>query len=92
MNKCLKITLTVEPKTEFLQDIVQKYARKFELEGLAQPVGGSKVKIIICGEKEHVDDFVDIIHKESPQADVQDIEIEPFLKDRDYRGVFRVIE
>lgn len=91
MNKCLKITLTIEPKAGFLQNFVQKYARKFELEGLAQPVGSGKVKIIICGEKEHVDDFVDVIHKESPK-EVHDIEIEPFLKDRDYRGVFRVIE
>jgi acylphosphatase len=92
MNKCLRITLTVEPKAAFLQNVVQKYARKFELEGLAQPMGSDKVRIIVCGEKELVDDFIDIIHKESPKADVQDIEIEPFLKDKDYRGVFRVIE
>jgi acylphosphatase len=92
MNKCLKITLTLEIKTGFLHNVVQKYARKFELEGLAQSVGGDKVKIIICGDKEHVDDFIDVIHKESPKAAVQDIEIEPFLKDKDYRGVFRVIE
>jgi acylphosphatase len=92
MNKCLKITLTVEPKNGFLHNVIQKYARKFGLEGLAQALGKDKIKIIVCGERDHVDHFVDIIHKESPKENIEDIEIEPFLKDKDYRGVFRVIE
>lgn len=92
MNKCLKITIKVGPKQGFIQNIVLKNARKFGLEGLAQPVGEDKVRIIVCGDKEQVDSFVDIIHKESSKDKVEDIEIEPHLKDKDYRGVFRVIE
>jgi len=91
MNKCLKITLTLKPTEGFLQNVIQQNARNFGLEGIVQPFGDDKVKIIVCGEKEKVDYFVDSIHKESVQA-VTDIEIEPYIKDRDYRGVFRVIE
>lgn len=92
MNKCLKITLTLNPKEGFLQNVIQQNARKFELEGIVQALSSDKVKIIVCGEKEQVDFFVDSIHKESVQAAIKDIEIEPYIKDRDYRGVFRVIE
>lgn len=92
MNKCLKITLTLEPHEGFLQNVIQNNARKFELEGIVQAVGEGKVKIIVCGQKEQVDFFVDSIHKESTHETIKDIEIEPYIKDRDYRGVFRVIE
>jgi acylphosphatase len=76
----------------FLQKVVQKTARKYGLEGVAQLMGGQKVKIVVCGVKEHVDSFVDIIHKELEKPYNDTLEIEPFLKDRDYRGVFRIIE
>ena len=92
MNKCLKITLTLDPQEGFLQNVIQQNARKFDLEGIVQALSSDKVKIIVCGEKEHVDFFVDSIHKESTQTTIKDIEIEPYIKDRDYRGVFRVIE
>lgn len=92
MNKCLKITLTLDPKEGFLQNVIQQNARKFELEGIVQALSSDKVKIIVCGEKEQVDFFVDSIHKESVETTIKDIEIEPYIKDRDYRGVFRVIE
>ncbi len=92
MNKCLKIMLTLEPREDFLHNIVQKYARKYNLEGLAQSLGQNKIKIIVCGKKDQVDFFVDMMHKESPKENIEDIEVEPFLKDKDYRGVFRIIE
>lgn len=100
MHKCLKITLTLESEArelqsngnEFLQNVVQKYARKYGLEGMAQPTSLGKIKIIVCGHKDKVDGFVDVIHKESTGQQIEDIEIEPYLKDKDYRGVFRVLE
>ncbi|MBA3954607.1 acylphosphatase [Candidatus Dependentiae bacterium] len=92
MNKCLRIILQIKPKERLIHSIVQQHARDLDLEGLVQPVNAQKLKIIICGKKEKVDLFVDMLHRESAQEDIQDIEIEPFLKDKDYRGVFRVIE
>lgn len=101
MNKCLKIIITIEPTVDepgkqvgdnLLQNVIQKNARKYGLEGMAQPISCDKIKIIICGHKDHVDVFVDLIHKESPSENIGDIEIEAHLKDRDYRGIFRVLE
>jgi len=84
--------LGTEPKKEFLHDVVKKNARKYGLEGLVQNIGKDKVKIVVCGELEQVNLFIDILHKEIALNDIALIEIEPFLKDKDYRGVFRVIE
>ncbi|CDK30389.1 acylphosphatase [Candidatus Babela massiliensis] len=95
MNKCLRINIileTLENKEENLKNIIQRFAKKHELEGLAQSIDHNHIKVIVCGEKENVDNFVDKIHKEISTFDIQDIEIEPFTKDKDYRGVFRLIE
>lgn len=89
MNKCLKIILYISDLNNFCQETILIMARNCELEGTAQCIDKKTIKIIICGEKEQVDDFVDLLNKESES--IQDIEIEPFLRDKDYRGVFRII-
>lgn len=93
MNKCLRITFIADFPEGFLQSFIQKHAKKLQLEGIAQVIGpGKKVRIIACGAKDDVDAFLDILHKGSSACDLENIEVEPFLKDKDYRGVFRVIE
>lgn len=93
MKKCLKITFAADVPEGFLQSSVQKHARKFSIEGTAQIITADNlVKVIVCGEKESVDTFLDNLHKDFSKANINDYEIEPFLKDKDYRGVFRIIE
>ena len=94
MNKCLKITLRGDLPKGFLQSYIQKHAKKLSLEGTVQILNGGEqvIRIIACGTKEDVDTFLDLIYKGSTQADLEEIVAEPFLKERDYRGVFRVIE
>lgn len=93
MNKCLKITFSSSIPEGFLQDFVQTNAKKLNLEGMVQIVSTeNKIKLIVCGDKDAVDQFVDLLHKGSGKTIPDDIQIEPFLKDKDYRGVFRVIE
>ena len=92
MNKCLKITFIAEPREHLLYTVIQQQARQRNLEGLTQPIGPDKIKIVVCGKKEEVDSFVDYLHSQALEEHITSIEIEPFLKDRDYRGVFRVIE
>lgn len=79
-------------KQGFLHDFVQDHARKLELEGTAQSQQPDIVKIIVVGTTEAIDSLLDVLHKESGKYAITHIEIEPFLKDRDYRGIFRVIE
>jgi len=94
MNKCLRIALTTQASTDFLYSVIQKHARKLGLEGMAQMIDpkGNHIRITVCGPAVDLDHFIDLIHKETTKFDVHDMEVEPFLKDKDYRSVFRVID
>lgn len=93
MKKCVKITFSVDIPEGFLQSSVQKHARKCALEGTAQIITSEQnVRVVACGEKDSVDEFLDLLHKEFSRVKITDFEIEPFLRDKDYRGVFRIIE
>jgi len=94
MNKCLKITFSqMTMPSDFLRSVVQKQAKKFDIEGTAQVFAvDKKVRIIACGMKCAVDDFLDNLHKKFSDFAIQDVEIEPFSRDKDYRNVFRIIE
>jgi len=92
MKKCLKITLKGNFSAGILCSFVQKYARKLHIEGTAQLIGSQEVLIVACGTKVEVDSFLDVLHKASKQWSPEDVFIEPFLKEKDYRGIFRVIE
>ena len=91
MKQCLRITFTLDSESKFLQDTVKKYAYKLEIEGAAQVIEG-RIKIVACGMKDNMERFIDVLHKGSKTARPDDVEVEPFLKDKEYRGVFRVIE
>lgn len=94
MNKCVRITFSSQDlPQDFLRNIVLKKARLLELEGTAQVISTeNRVKIIASGIKENIDEFIDFLHKSPGKTFLEDIEAEPFLKDKDYRNVFRVIE
>ncbi len=92
-HKCLKITFGAGIPEGFLQGFVQENAKKLSLEGVVQHITTEdRIRVIVCGGKDAVDQFVDILHNGSDKVVLEDIQIEPFLKDKDYRGVFRVIE
>jgi acylphosphatase len=92
MKKCLKINFISRRSEGDLQDFIQKSARKLSLEGTVQVVEPNEICIIACGSKDNIDEFLDIIH-EGVGAQVADgIQVEPFLKERDYRGIFRILE
>ncbi len=94
MNKCLRILITAKFSDDLLQSFIQKSAKNLDLEGTAQIVDSKekKVRISICGSAEALDQFIDMLHKGAKNFDLKDIEVEPFLKDKDYRSVFRIIE
>lgn len=91
MAQCLRISFTGAVSKTFLHSIVQKNAKKLDLEGMAQ-IDNDNVLIVVCGNKEHIDQFIDVLHKEIIKESAENVEIEPFIKEKDYRGVFRVIE
>ncbi len=92
MNRCMRITCAVADSEVGLHTFVQRYAKKFELEGVVQSLSDTRVRVVVCGTQDAIEDFVDALHHGVVEHVVSALEIEPFLKDRDYRGVFRVIE
>lgn len=92
MKKCLKIIITVDFSPEPLMEIILKEARKLEVEGTAQVVAENEIRIMACGTKENVDEFLDLLHNSSGKYIPKDVVVEPFIKERDYRGIFRIIE
>lgn len=94
MNKCLRIALTADSSNDFLYAFIQKHARKLGLEGMAQMIDpkNNQIRITVCGQAVDLDHFIDLIHKEATKFDLHSMEVEPFLKDKDYRSVFRVID
>lgn len=92
MKKCLKITFTLNVLDRGLRDAIQTAARKLDLEGTVQFVEPQGMVIIACGSKENIDGFLDIIHQGFGSNVPEDVLVEPFLKERDYRGIFRILE
>ncbi len=91
MAQCLRIRFLCNVSEAFLHNCVQKNAKKLSLEGTAQ-IDNNAILIVVCGLKDPINQFVDVLHKEMSKKSAEAIEIEPFIKERDYRGVFRIIE
>jgi acylphosphatase len=92
MKKCLKITLISNNIDGGFKDSVQGAARKFDVEGTVQFVEPSDLVIIACGSKENIDAFLDNLHQGFGMTVPEDVQVEPFLKEKDYRGIFRILE
>ncbi|RTL07240.1 hypothetical protein EKK58_03630 [Candidatus Dependentiae bacterium] len=91
MKKCVKIILQGNFPEGYLFNVIKKQAQALNVEGTGQAIEEGSIRIIICGNPTIIDQFMDFLHKIDP-AVVQSIELEPFLKEKDYRGVFRIIE
>ena len=92
MKKCLKITLIAKMVRAELRDFIQAAARKLGVEGTVQLIEPNEIVIIACGSKDNIDDFVDNIHQGFGTNIPEDVQVEPFLKEKDYRGIFRILE
>jgi len=91
MKKCLKVTIRSNVDNAALCDKIQAIARESGIEGTVQ-MQENGIIIIACGEKEIIDDFLDEIHKGVGGVIPEDVHVEPFLREKDYRGIFRILE
>lgn len=91
MKKCVRVSFTAPISHDFLVKNVQGAAKKLSLEGIAQIGPAQEVKIIVYGDKNTVDTFLDVLHRDLHKLKILNIAVEPYIKDKDYRGVFRVL-
>jgi acylphosphatase len=91
MNQCVKITLVVKASRDLLSNMIKKNAERLSIEGIGNVEGRGTIKIIAHGAHDSIDEFIDILYLGYKGARPSIIEVEPFLKNKDYRGIFRVI-
>lgn len=91
MKRCLKMLIRIEQWDSRWSTDIQKQAQKYTIEGVMQILDSTQVRIMICAEDANLDDFIDYLYDFFIERKMQIEELEPFIKEKDYRGIFRVI-
>lgn len=91
MKKCLKIRISGKVQDVAYRTMAQKNAQSLNIEGTAQNCDDGSVIIFACGPSDNLDKFIDILYKGTPDSQVEDLLAEPFVNEKDFRGVFRII-
>jgi acylphosphatase len=91
MRKCIKIKVIGKVQDEGYKTLVQKTAQTLGIEGTLQNLEANSVMIHACGISDNLEKFIDTLYRGVGKNDVQDLSTEPFVNERDYRGVFRII-
>ncbi len=92
MKQCVKISVSGKINPTAYKEYVQKHAHKLSIEGVAQTAEDKEsVMIIASGPSDNLDELIDLLYKGTPDCKIKDVLIEPFINERDFRGVFRVI-
>lgn len=91
MKQCLRIKVFGQVQGIGYREFAKKAAHKLEIEGTAQNIEEEYVMIYACGDSNKLDAFIDELYKGPKNAQVKNIEVEPLVLEKDFRGVFRVI-
>jgi acylphosphatase len=91
MNQCVRITLVVSACVPVFKRLIQKNAQKLAIEGVGSVSAPNALRIIAHGDHDAIDEFIDALYTGCKGIRPSLIEVEPFVKDRDYRGIFRII-
>lgn len=91
MKRCLKMLIKIDHWQNSWSSDIQNQAQKLQIEGVMQEVEDMQMRIMICGKNDQLDDFVDYLYDFFVDKKIEIQELEPFIKERDYRGIFRVI-
>lgn len=92
MKKCLKIHVVGRVQDHVFKTLVQKQAQELGLEGTLQNAEDQNVIVYVRGGMSELDLFIDNLYKDIIKNKIHDILTEPFTQERDFRGVFRIIE
>ncbi len=91
MKKCLKITIHGKIQGVSYCTFVQKHAQKLGVEGTIKKTDEGGFLLYVCGAHDALEGLIDQLYKETSTIRPQDVIIEPFVSEKDFRGAFRVI-
>lgn len=88
MKQCMCVRVYKANSKEFLEEYVMTQAKKNQIEGIGQFIDPDQVQIFVCAKQAGIEKFLDALY----EAGNEKIEIEPCSLERDFRGVFRIVE
>ncbi len=91
MRKCLKIKVMGNVQGNSYRSYIQKTAQKHGVEGIVQGAEDSSILIYACGYSDKLDMFIDDLYRGNAEGGIKGLIAEPFVKEKDFRGVFRII-
>ena len=91
MKKCLKIRVNGKVQGVAYRAYTQKNANSLGIEGTVQNSDDGSVVIYACGHAENLEKFIDLLYKGTTASKIEDVAAEPFVNEKDLRGVFRII-
>jgi len=91
MKQCVKIIVTGQVQSLAYKEAIQKQAQKLHIEGTLQDYEEADILIFACGQSGSLDELIDEIYKGTSDVKIRDVIIEPFINEKNYRGVFRII-
>lgn len=92
MKQCIKIVITGKVQSTSYKEVIQKQAMKLHIEGTLQNYEDGDLLIFACGQSGDLDELIDHIYKGTSDIKIRDVIIEPLINEKNYRGVFRIIE
>jgi acylphosphatase len=92
MKKCVKIIIKGISDNRYMQSVILPNARDCGVEGVCQKIDDQTMRIITTGSDLQIDSFLDLLHAKTALEKNVAMEVEAFLQQTDFRGVFRVIE
>ena len=90
MRKCLIITVHGSVQTVAQKNTIQKHAQTLFIEGTLQSQEDGVI-IHACGISDNLDKFIDTIYGVIDKSKIKNVEAEPFISEKGYRGAFRII-
>ena len=91
MKKCVKIHLEGSNLDAAFRLFVQKKATALQIEGTVRNDNEQLAIIHAQGESDNLDKLIDQLYKGTAESSIDNVSVEPFVSDSDFRGVFRII-
>ena len=91
MKQCIKIIVSGSVHSISYKEFIQKHALDLRIEGCMQTHEEETLLIFACGQADSLDELIDYIYKGTTESRVKDVIIEPFINEKTFRGIFRII-
>ncbi|MFH0898435.1 MAG: acylphosphatase [bacterium] len=92
MKQNVKIKIIGKIHDVGYREFVQKQAQRLHIEGTIQNLSDESIIILASGQADHLDQFIDLLYKGPTKSKIQDVQVEPLLTEKSFRGVFRILE